>query len=89
VRKVFKYPIVLNDYIEVELPKDSQMLHIGFQRGGLQLWALVDSNAEHCIKKIRCAGTGHLIVEENLRFIETVHMMDDNLIFHFFEVIEN
>jgi hypothetical protein len=53
------------------------------------LWVLVDpTESVHCIKKIRCAGTGHEIKVKNIRFIDTVHMMGDRLIFHFFEVLE-
>lgn len=88
LKTVFKYSLSLDDIIEVEVPIGSQLLHVGLQDGRLMLWALVDTAANPCIKRVRCAGTGHKIVEDDLRFIDTVHMVGGRLIFHFFEVLE-
>lgn len=99
MKKVFKYPlgayqdvgpfmVAVNNLLKVKLPKDHQILHVGLQGGSIMMWVLVDPESELCEKKIWCVGTGHEITEGNLRFIDTVHLMKDSFILHFFEVLE-
>lgn len=89
MKKVFKYPLIVDDMQTVELPKGSKVLHINKQGGDerLYLWALVDpEESETEGVRIRCAGTGHPIEEDGLEYVSTVFMLDGALVFHFFVV---
>lgn len=99
MKKVFKYPIdayqdiapfmvgVVHN-LEVKLPEGSQILHVGLQGEKIMLWVLVDPKSKLCTRKILCVGTGHDVHTDSLRYIDTVHLMDDSFILHFFEVLE-
>lgn len=87
--KVYKYPVPMGDYFEVELPRGAQVLKVEDQDGHPRLWALVDPTAPHTIRRFRFAGTGHPISDpsSNLRFINTFQIAAGALIFHIFEVV--
>lgn len=91
--KVYKYPIPLKDYVEIELPAGAKILHINEQHNSLQdkelmLWALVDPNISLKEKrKIRIVGTGHPIQGlEKLKHINTAILFSGDYVLHFFEV---
>lgn len=81
--KVFKYPVGVNDIIEVPLPKGAKPLHFGEQNGMVCLWALVDPSAPLTTYRFRMAGTGHPIDTVG-DYINTLIMQEDQLVFHFF-----
>ena len=90
MKRVFKYGLQLADHQEIELPLRAEILSVQVQHGQLMLWALV---AEDCMgfpecRTIRIAGTGHQIVDHNLKFISTIQLHDGGLVFHVFEVLE-
>ena len=86
MKKVFKYKLEILDYQEIELPIDSQILSVQMQHKQLCLWALVNPSNPKQIKTIRVAGTGHPIIDTNLKFIGTVQQLKGHLIWHVFEV---
>lgn len=84
---VYKYPLVIDDYQKVTIPINAKLLCIKEQNGKLCLWALINKEETYTEQiTIRCAGTGHPI-KENVEYIDSVMMMDGNLVFHFFKVI--
>lgn len=94
--KVYKYPLPLQDEIRLELPARAQLLHVGYpwrnarpSDGAFCLWALVDPDAPKIERRIRMAGTGHQITQqaERLKYISTVLVELQGLVFHFFEVL--
>ena len=85
--KVFKYKLKITDNQDIELPIDAEILSVQIQYGGLYLWALVDPEKPKQKKTILIAGTGHPIIDHNLKFIDTVQQLDGHLILHVFEVI--
>lgn len=86
--KIFKYPIVIDNYFELNMPKESKVLTVDIQNNAPQLWALVDPEKSTEKRRFRFVGTGHPIEEEleNLTFISTFQMDGGALIFHIFEV---
>ena len=89
MRKVFKYQIPINDYVDIALPEDAQILTVDCQHGQPCLWALVDPTAPEVTRRFRFAGTGHPITDdtERLFFHGTFQMDGGSLIFHIFEVV--
>ena len=88
VKKVLKYELPMNDFVEVDIPAGAQVVSVQSQGDGLYIWALVDPLEEITTRRIfRIAGTGHPITDpEKLRFIGTVLMYRGGLVFHVFEV---
>lgn len=89
MRTVYKYPVPIDDYFRLDLPKGAKPLHLAEQYGNLQLWVLVDPTAPLQERWFRFAGTGHPIKEsaEQLQHISTVVLENETLIFHLFEVV--
>ena len=87
MKKVFKYPIPIEDFFSLKLPLGTEILHIAEQRDKAFLWALVNLDTD-CVetRKFRLAGTGHPIESEKIVYIGTFSMMGNNLIWHVFEL---
>ena len=88
MKAVWKYPLPIIDNVEISLPKDSKILCVKTQKNDLCLWALVnpDENETESVK-LRIAGTGHPIEEENLEYIDSVLMYEDNFVIHIFKIV--
>lgn len=88
MKAIWKYPLPIIDNVEISLPKDSKILCVKTQKNDLCLWALVnpDENETESVK-LRIAGTGHPIEEENLEYIDTVLMYEDNFVIHIFKIV--
>ena len=84
---VYKYKLQITKVIqEVVLPLGAQILCIKMQNDELCMWALVDPDQTYNeVVKICCAGTGHEITED-VEYIDTVMLLDGELVFHFFKV---
>ena len=93
MNKVYKYTVLLNDYVEVFLPSQARILRVDTQDDGasntIQIWALVDMGAPFAPRKLRIAGTGHPIQNSSLDlyYINTFTMKHGVLWFHAFEII--
>jgi hypothetical protein len=90
MRRVFKWKIPLQDVVEVQLPEGTQILKVepqGLDKN-VQLWGLCDPEMKNEKRKLRIAGTGHPINEKNLKHINTFQMVEGQLVFHVFEVME-
>lgn len=89
--KIWKYPIPVQDDIQIEMPKGARVLTVQRQGdlpefGGPCLWALVNPEAKKEIRQFRLAGTGHPIDHaEKLTYIGTFQMEGGALVFHLFE----
>ncbi len=90
MRKVFKYTLEFDDYIELELPVGAKILHFGIQHDHPRIWALVDPVAKKEIRKFRFTGTGQWVTEldSELNFIGTALMLKGSLVWHLFEIVE-
>lgn len=87
MKRIFKYPVAINDYIEIEMPKGAQILDAQAQAEVPCIWALVDPSQPKETRRFRFAGTGHPIKETNLIHIGSFQMAGGALIFHMFEII--
>lgn len=88
MRKVYKYPLVLDDEFTLALPAGAQPLSYGFQAGKPVLWVLVDPDETRIVnRRFLLAGTGHPIERavNRLLYVNTAFVRD--LVFHLFEVL--
>lgn len=83
---IWKYPVPINDYFELEMPQGAEILTVQMQYNEPQLWALVDKMAPRETRSFRLAGTGHPIDDPRLDYIGTVQMMEGQLVWHIFEI---
>ena len=90
MKRIYKYKIPVEDYVEIDLPEGAKVLSFQCQREAPVIWALVDPGAPPQKRRFRFAGTGHSINEatENLSFIGTAQMASGALICHLFEMLE-
>lgn len=86
MKSVWKYPLIINDDIILQMPGDAKPLHVDMQRGSPCLWALVEPDRPMRTYRFRLAGTGHPIGEESMLYVGSFFMHDGDLVFHLFLV---
>ena len=87
MRTIWKYQIPIQDYFELELPKDAEILTVQMQYGIPCLWALVDPTAQQEFRLFRLLEIGHPGETLNLDYIGTVQQAEGQLIWHVFEIL--
>ena len=71
----------------LSLPKGAKVLSVAEQFGDVNMWVLVDNDAEFENRKFTLYGTGHHIHDDNIQFLGTVCMMGGRFVVHAFEII--
>jgi hypothetical protein len=89
---IWKFALHITDRQKVTMPAGSNILTVQYQAGGLQLWAIVDPDAEQEERLIEIVGTGNTMVdvdkEDLARFhIATVQVRGGALVWHVFELL--
>ena len=86
---VWKYDVPIREHFTLELPLGTEILHFSLQYGEAKLWVLVDPliflTEEKVERKFLLAGTGRDINEGGLKYIGTIKMVEEKLIYHLFE----
>lgn len=87
MKRVYKYPLDIQDEVVVIMPKGARVLSIQVQNGRPCLWAAVDPREMTLEeRRFRIAGTGHPIQDDVVDgFIGTIQLYDGKLVFHVFE----
>ena len=86
MNKVFKYPVPVNDYFFLDIPRGAKILTVQVQNGEPQIWALVNPENPIKTRNFCLAGTGDSINERNLIHIGTFQIR--SLVWHLFEIKE-
>ena len=86
MKTIHKFPLKIQDTIELELPKGAKILDVQTQDGNAMLWALVDTTRPKETRRFRLFGTGQPIVGPVGTFVKTFLLSKDNLVFHLFEL---
>ena len=83
--KIFKYPLRVRTENAISAPI-VQPLHVDFQYGAANLWALVDTDAPDKLYKVLCYGTGHQAQFDitTTKYLNTTIIKDGRLVFHWF-----
>jgi DNA-directed RNA polymerase subunit RPC12/RpoP len=84
-RKIFKYPLPIDDEIEISMPEDSEILTVQTQKGTPCIWAIVDTDAPLTTRRLCLRGTGHAFKGNEGKYIGTFQLDNGALIFHLFE----
>jgi hypothetical protein len=84
MQRIYKYPLLILDEQEVEMPMGAGLMTVQMQNGQPCLWALVDTENTLEKRKVLIRGTGHPAVDVG-RYISTFQMKGGELVFHAFE----
>jgi hypothetical protein len=92
MKTVWKFPIVIEDTFELELPEDAEILHVDSQEQRYAyLWALVDPDVPKERRRFRLAGTGHPIDDSleitGLEHVGSFQLHGGRLVYHLFEML--
>lgn len=85
MRTIWKFPIPIADYFELDMPIGADVLAVQVQRGKPQLWAVVDPEARKVQTGFCLHGTGHPVSDQAGRYVGSFQLMDGDLVFHLFE----
>lgn len=87
--QVWKFELVVAEAPVVQLPEGAKVLSVaerGDSGSGLEVWALVNTEAPMRKRRLRVVGTGHPFPDaEECRFVGTVKTRV-GLVWHLFEV---
>lgn len=87
MKQIWKYIVLMDDFLEITMPEDSTILTIQAQRGTPCIWVLVDPTAKKVTRHFRLAGTGHPIEPQHAgKYIGTFQIHNGSLVFHLFEI---
>lgn len=91
MKSVYRYELEPLDYQEIVVPKDIDILFVGFQSSRMRasIWAAVELPIKETeVRAFETVGTGHTIVRpEHARHIGSYIMPDGFHTFHIFEVL--
>lgn len=89
---IWKFSLQVTDRQTVTMPVGANILSVQDQSGGLQMWAIVNPDAEREQRVIEIVGTGNPMPdvdkEDLARFhIATVQVRGGALVWHVFELL--
>lgn len=85
MKTIYKYPVPVDDWVEVKMSKGAQVLCVQMQNGTPCVWALVDPTKEIEERYFLWRGTGHSMPPNHGKYIGTVQAHGGALILHLFE----
>ena len=92
---IWKYPIKLTDFQEIEMPLDAQILSVQASGENIFLWALVTPSLPSCTRRIHIYGTGNYISSPSDKpsiFLGAVQISIpaswQPMVWHIFEVVQ-
>lgn len=87
---IWKFPIKIGSYCELQIPKDGQILTVQEQFNEPMVWALVNPESLKETRRLIVVGTGHEIPDlvQNVikKYIGTFQTDGGNYVFHVFEI---
>ncbi len=92
MKTIYKYPLKVEGYQEVEMPVGAQILCVQTQNETPCLWAKVNTEIGNRAKRIVTIGTGHPITDNplyDLEYIGTYQKLAGVLVFHVYEAVDH
>ena len=87
MKKIWKYPLKIDDIQFTEMPESGQILCVQMQNYTPHIWVLVDPDEETSPRELEIFGTGNSINDNkdiNRRYIGTFQM-PSFFVWHLFE----
>ena len=86
IETIWKYPIDIEDSIQIRMPLGAKVLHVGVQDGVPTIWARVrpgDDDTE--LRHFTVVGTGHPIPIDEGRLVHLGTFFHGPFVWHLFE----
>lgn len=90
-KTIWKFPIQVTSEFQLEMPRNSYIIHIDVQKSSPQLWAIVDPDS---LKETRKFG----LIETGVRFsddlwdrsvyVGTFQLNSGDIVLHLFEILD-
>ncbi len=88
MKTIWKFTLLPQSQIELQIPEGFEALSVQTQNGVPQLWCLVDPEAEPHWAVFYIYGTGHDVTARGpIKFIGTFQLPDEGLVFHVFQAV--
>lgn len=85
MKRIFKYPLKVDDLQMVEMPSGAAILTVQTQNGVPCIWAAVDPDAKRIKRAFVTYGTGHPMDDGPAKhYVGTYQLRDGALVFHVF-----
>ena len=85
MKTIWKWPLFPETETVINIPPDAQVLTIKLQDGLPHIWILMEPEAPTVRRTFCVYGTGHPMPDNPGKYIGTVLMNSDRLVFHVFE----
>lgn len=82
---IWKFQFDVEDFFEISMPKDAQILTVQNQNETGTMWAIVNPNNETVKRCFVIHGTGHGANFEGKTYIGTYQTDDGQFVWHLFE----
>ena len=88
MKQIYKYPLDLIGIQGIYLPLHSKILCVKEQYNNIVLYAEIDTavNGEEFVEFV-IVGTGHQLPTTNMKYIDTVLINQDTLVWHVYKVL--
>ena len=87
---IWKYEIPIQDFFEIEMPKDSEVLCVQVQGGKPCIWVrVIDPGSLTEKKAFAIVGTGQGFNDNEYFYVGTFQQLDGYLVWHLFEDVCN
>ena len=87
MKTIYKYELRVDDEQRIRLPRGSELLSVGVQRGKLYLWARVNPNNENTPYDFIIHGTGHPADDvDGMDFLGTFQLHGGDFVGHCFGI---
>lgn len=90
-KTIWKFPIQVTNEFQLEMPRNSYIIHIDVQRSSPQLWAIVDPDNPIEQRKFYLIGTGALFSNDlwdKSVYVGTFQLHSGDIVLHLFEILE-
>ena len=86
MKTIFKYPLNIDDELTIRMPQSARILAVQTQSETPCIWALVESRAASCSRRLAVRGTGHEAEGlDNATYVGTFQLAGGALVFHVFD----
>lgn len=87
MRVIYKYPLPLQDIVELRLNKGAKIIDIRTQKDQPMLWAEVFTSRPMEFRTLYIVGTGQSMdhLPSDIEHIGSYHLYDGQLVFHVYE----
>jgi len=86
MRTIYKYPIQVQDHVNVQTYLGAKFIHAAMQEESLCIWLEVDTDQPMTFKDFEIYGTGHVVSMRPEDGRHAASVLDRQFVWHIYEV---